>query len=129
MYLPHKVDMGIYLLNYITMLKYNMRGGIRRVQEFLTVNNNLNQIVNGINDALITVGDSCKSEYDTIQTCIRKSRRVHIDETGFHVDGKRFWLWALRSAEDDILVVITDLRARGEVKETMCEDFQWPCDR
>lgn len=29
--LSQKVDMGIYLLNYITMLKYNFRAPIRKV--------------------------------------------------------------------------------------------------
>ena len=55
-------DMDIYLLNYITMLKYNLRGPIRKVQEFLGANNDLDLSVKGINDALLRVGDACKSE-------------------------------------------------------------------
>ena len=51
---PQKGDMGIYLLNYITMLKYNLRGPIRRVQEFLIANNDLDLGIMGINDALMT---------------------------------------------------------------------------
>ena len=84
--------MGVYLLNYITMLKYNLRGVIRRVQEFLITNNNLNLSVKGINDALLRVGDACKSEYTAIRDRIRRSKWVHIDERGFHVEGKKFWL-------------------------------------
>ena len=52
---PQTGDMGIYLLNYITMLKYNLRGVIRRVQEFLVTNNSLNLSVKGINDAVLRV--------------------------------------------------------------------------
>ena len=124
--LPQKGDMGIYLLNYITMLKYNLRGPIRRVQEFLITNNNLDLSIKGINDALLRVGDACKSEYTAIRDRIRKSKWVHIDETGFHVDGKKYWLWSFRSAENDTLVVITDSRGRDVVKETMGEDFHGP---
>lgn len=124
--LPQKGDMGIYLLNYITMLKYNMRGVIRRVQEFLITNNDLDLSVKGINDALLRVGDACRSEYARIQDRIRKSKWVHIDETGFHVDGKKYWLWAFRSAENDVLVVITDSRGRDVVKETLGEYFHGP---
>ena len=123
---PQTGDMGIYLLNYITMLKYNLRGVIRRVQEFLVTNNNLNLSVKGINDALLRVGDACRNEYTAIQDRIRRSKWVHIDETGIHVDGKKYWLWSFRSAENDILVVIIDSRGRDVVKETMGEDFHGP---
>ncbi|MHB8361943.1 MAG: IS66 family transposase [Thermoplasmataceae archaeon] len=123
---PQTGDMGIYLLNYITMLKYNLRGVIRRIQEFLKTNNNLDLSVKGINDALLRVGDTCKSEYLAIRDRIRKSKWVHIDETGFHVEGKKFWLWAFRSAENDVLIIIVDSRGRDVVKEAMGEDFHGP---
>ena len=123
---PHTGDMGIYLLNYITMLKYNLRGPIRRVQEFLKINNDLDLSVKGINDALIRVGDACKSEYTAIQNRIRRSKWVHIDETGFHVNGKKFWLWAFRSAEKDVLITVVDSRGRDVVKDTLGEDFNSP---
>ena len=71
---PRTGDMGIYLLNYITMLKYNLRGPIRRVQEFISTNNDLDLSVKGINNALLRVGDSCRNEYSQIQERIRKSK-------------------------------------------------------
>ena len=124
--MPQKGDMGVYLLNYITMLKYNLRGVTRRVQEFLIVNNNLDLSIKGINDALLRVGDASRKEYDAIRERISHSKWVHIDETGFHVEGKKFWLWSFRSAENDILVVITDSRGRDVVKETMGDNFHGP---
>ncbi len=124
--LPQKGDIGIYLLNYITMLKYNLRGLIRRVQELLIANNNLDLSTKGINDALLRVGDASRKEYDAIRNRVSHSRWVHIDETGFHVEGQKSWLWAFRSAENDILVVITDSRGRDVVKETMGDDFHGP---
>jgi transposase len=123
---PQTGDMGIYLLNYITMLKYNLRGVIRKVQEFLLRNNDLKLSVKGINDALLRVGDACRNEYTAIQERIRKSKWVHIDETGFHVEGNKYWLWAFRSAENDILVVIEDSRGRNVVRDTLGEDFHSP---
>lgn len=123
---PQTGDMGIYLLNYVTMLKYNLRGVVRRVQEFLKANDDLNLSVKGINDALLRVGDACKSEYNAIQDRIRRSKWVHMDETGFHVNGKKYWLWAFRSAENDVLIVIVDSRGRDVVKDTLGEDFHSP---
>ncbi|EQD75760.1 transposase IS66, partial [mine drainage metagenome] len=119
-------DMSIYLLNYIMMLKYNLKGVIRKVQEFLRINNDLDLSVKGINNALLRVGDACRNEYIAIHDRIRRSKWVHIDETGFHVEGKKFWLWAFRSAENDVLVVITDSRGRNVVRDTMGEDFHSP---
>ena len=124
--LPQKGDMGIYLLNYITMLKYNLRGVIRRVQEFLIVNNDLDISTKGINDALLRVGDASRKEYEAIRDRIGHSKWVHIDETGFHVEGEKFWLWTFRSAENDVLVVIIDSRGRDVVRDTMGEDFHGP---
>jgi transposase len=123
---PQTGDMGIYLLNYVTMLKYNLRGPIRRVQEFLLANNDLDLSVKGINDALLRVGDSCRNEYIAIQNRIRRSKWVHIDETGFHVEGKKYWLWAFRSAENDVLIIMVDSRGRDVVRETLGEDFHSP---
>ena len=59
---PQTGDMGIYLLNYITMLKYNLRGVTQKVQEFLSANNDLDLSINEISDALLRVGDACRSE-------------------------------------------------------------------
>jgi hypothetical protein len=74
------------------------------------MNNNLYLIARGINDALLRVSEPCKSEYASIQGRFRKSKWVYIDETGFHFDGNKYWVWFLRSADSDILVVITDSR-------------------
>ncbi len=63
----------------------------------------------------LRVGDTCKSEYAAIQNQIRKSKWVHIDETSFHVNEKKYWLWSFRSAENDTLIVISDSRGRGVV--------------
>lgn len=72
-----------------------------------------------INDALIKVGDDCKSEYIAIQNRARRSKWVHINETGFNVNGKKFWLWAFRSAENDVLMTVVDSRERYVVKDTL----------
>ena len=56
--MPQKGGMGVYLL------KYNLPSVIRRVQEFLKVYNNLDLSIKGIYDALIRVGEACRSEYE-----------------------------------------------------------------
>ncbi|EQD54935.1 transposase IS66, partial [mine drainage metagenome] len=117
--------MGIYLLNYITMLKYNLRGPMRRVQEFLLNNNELDLSVKGINNALLRVGDACRNEYNAMRNRIRRSKWVHIDETGFHVNGKKYWLWAFRSAENDILIVNSGFKGQECCQGCNGRSFPW----
>lgn len=53
---PQTNRMGIYLLNYIIMLRYSLIGPIRKTQEFLETNNDLDLSMKGINFALLMVG-------------------------------------------------------------------------
>jgi transposase len=123
---PQKGTLGIYMLVYITMLKYHLRGVIRKIQDFLITNNSFSISPMGINDALLRVGGACKSEYDATMERIRHAKWVHIDETGMRVNGDKWWLWIFRSNENDVLVVITDSRGRNVVREVMGDDFRGP---
>ena len=87
---PQIDHMGIYLLNYITMLKSNLRGPIGKVYEFLNIKKDLDLSVKGINDALNRVGDAYHSEYLAIRDRVRISKWFRIDKAGFHVEGKKF---------------------------------------
>ena len=42
------------------------------------------------------------------------------------MNGDKYWLWAFRSSENDVLVVIADSRGRNVVMETLGEDFHSP---
>ena len=42
------------------------------------------------------------------------------------MEGKKFWLWAFRSAKNDVLIIIVDSRGRDVVKKAMGEDFHGP---
>ena len=63
---------------------------------------------------------------NTIQNRIRRSKWVHIDETGFRVEEKKYWLLAFRSAENDVLIIKADSRESNVVKEAMGENFHGP---
>lgn len=71
---PQKGTLGIHMLACITMLKYHLRGPIRKIQEFLAVNNNFSISTMGINNALLRVGDACRSEYDAAMERIRNAK-------------------------------------------------------
>jgi transposase len=123
---PQKGNFGIYLLVYITMLKYHLRGVLRKIQDFLLYEDNFEISVKGINDALLRVWDACKSEYDLKVEKVRNAKWRYIDETGLKVNGQKWWLWIFRTNDDETLVVIRKSRGRKVLDEILWKDPPGP---
>lgn len=123
---PQTGNFGIYLLVYITMLKFHLRGVIRKIQDFLLYCHSFEISPMGINNVLLRVGSACKSRYEETIKKIRKAKWVHIDETGMKVNGEKWWLWIFRSSEEDALVVIRKSRGCKVVHEILGKDFEGP---
>ena len=68
---PRVGNFGPKLLVYITMLKYHMRGPLRRVQEFMWYQNDFEVSPKGIMDMLLRVGDACKANYERLIEKVR----------------------------------------------------------
>ena len=107
---PIEGRFGPYLLVYMTMLKYQLRGTLRKIEEYLDNHDDFQISPKGILDSINRVGQSCRKEYDQLVQKIRSAKWLHIDETGIHVNGDKWWLWAFRTDEDDVLIVIEDSR-------------------
>jgi len=63
-----------------------------------------------------------RGEYDQLQARIRAADVVHVDETGFMIDGHQAWLWTFRTA-DATLFALRASRGRAVVAEILGEDF------
>jgi transposase len=120
---PQKGIFGVNLLTYITVLKYHLRGVIRRIQDFLRHLCGFDISVKGIHDVLLRVGNACKNEYDRLVHRIRLARWRHTDETGIPVNGENWWLWNFRTDTDESLVVIRKSRGREVLQEILGEDY------
>ncbi len=120
---PQVGNLGIYLLVYITMLKFHLRGVIRKVQDFLHHYNSFDLSIMGINNGLLRVGNACKSDYDRLIQKIRTAGWNHIDETSVKVNGDKFWLWIFRTPDGDVLVVIRDSRGSDVPKEILGNEY------
>jgi len=120
---PKEGGFGVSLLTYITMLKYDLRGVLRRIQDFLRYLCGFDISVKGIHDVLLRVGTACKREYDRLVHRVRLARWRHTDETGVPVNGKNWWLWMFRTDRDESLVVIRDSRGQDVLKEILGEDY------
>lgn len=123
---PQVGNFGIYLLIYATMLKFHLRGVLRKIQDFLLFENNFEISPKGILDILLRVGDVCKMEYDKSILKIRNAEWIHIDETGIKINGDPHWLWIFRTNDDEILVVIRKSRGRKVLNEILGESWDRP---
>lgn len=123
---PQVGNFGIYLLIYTTMLKFHLRGVLRKIQDYLKYAHDFDISVKGIHDILLRVGDVCKVGYEKNLKKVRNSKWVHIDETGIKINDEKWWLWIFRSAEGDVLVVIRKSRGKKVVEEILGEDWDKP---
>ena len=123
---PQKGNFGIYLLVYVTMLKFHLRGVLRKIQDFLFFENNFEISTKGVHDILLRVGDACKISYEKNIERILNAVWVHIDETGIKINGRKYWLWIFRTNTNDVLVVIRKSRGGKVPDEILGEDWNKP---
>lgn len=123
---PQKGNFGIFLLVYIIMLKFHLRGVLRKIQDFLLYDNDFEISTKGIHDILLRVGDICKINYEKSIEKIRNAAWVHIDETGIKINGKKYWLWIFRTNDNEILVVIHKSRGTKVLDEILGSDWNKP---
>jgi len=116
---PKKGDFGIFILVYIVMLKFFLRGVIRKIQDFVLRYNDLEISPKGIHDILLRVGEACKKDYEDKIQKIRRAKWRYIDETGIKVLGIQFWLWIFRTDTNEVLVVIRKSRGKNVLEEIL----------
>jgi len=114
---PQSGVFGVNLLTHITMLKFHLRGVLRRIQSHLHHLCGFDISVKGIHDVLLRVGEACKNEYFRLLQRVKAARWRYTDETGIHVNGEKWWLWNFRTDTDESLVVIRKSRGRKVLKE------------
>ena len=115
---PREGRFGVNLLVYVTMLKFMLRGVLRRICGFARHVNGFDITPKGVHDMLMRVGGACQSEYQRTLERVRAARWKYVDETGFKVNGKKWWLWIFRTTRD-VLVVIRPSRSRKVLEEIL----------
>ena len=120
---PMVGGLGIHLMTKITLLRFQLRGVLRRIQEFLWCHWSFGLSATGVNDVLLRVGNAFQSRYEQLLWKIRNARFIYVDETGVRVLGENWWLWVFRTDTDDVLVVIRKSRGRDVLMEILGENF------
>ena len=114
---PQNGVFGVNLLTYITRLKFHLRGVLRRIQSYLHHLCSFSISTAGIHNVLLRVGDACKNEYLHLLQQVKTARWRYTDETGFHVNGKKWWLWNFRTDTNVSLAVLRKSRGSKVLRE------------
>jgi len=114
---PKKGRFGVDLLVYLIMLKFSLRGVLRRIKEFASHLNAFDITPKGIQDAILRVGEACKTTYSANIDKVRAATWNYMDETGIRVLGKNYWLWTFRTPDGEVVVVIRPSRGQNVLRE------------
>ncbi len=115
---PQEGRFGINLLVYVTMLKFMLRGVLRKICGFTKHVNGFDITPKGVQDMLLRVGGACEKEYQRTLQRVRAAPWKYVDETSMKVNGERWWLWIFRTTED-VLVVIRPSRSGDVLREIL----------
>lgn len=120
---PQKGRFGVNLLVYLIMLKFSLRGVLRRIKDFAFHLNAFDITPKGIQDAILRVGEACKTAYSANIDKVRAATWNYMDETGIRVLGKNYWLWTFRTPNDEVVVVIRPSRGQDVLREIFGGDI------
>ena len=114
--------LGANVLIQAAILKYHHCLPYRKICELFQELAGLTVSPGGISQALARISQWLGVEKEQLLETIRGSPQVHVDETGWRLDGKKSWLWTLVN-ERFAYYYIDRSRGRKVLKELLGEDF------
>ena len=114
--------LGANVLIQAAILKYHHCLPYRKLRELFQEMAGLTISPGGISQALARISRWLGVEKAVLLEAIRGSPQVHVDETGWRLDGQRSWVWAFVNQR---LAYYQVERSRGRkvIKETLGEEF------
>ena len=119
---PAEGGFGVTVQAQATLARYEYRLPYRKVADRFNQLFDLDLSAASAWHATERVAHAGRQEYDAIRDRIRQADVVHIDETGFNMDGQQWWLWTFR-AGDDILFAFRESRGSSVIKEILGTEF------
>ena len=119
---PLKGKFGINLMILILMMKFVLRGALRKTTSFLQWGFAFAITPASVNAIVRRVAEAANSDYDAMKIRVRNSRIVYSDATSFSVLGVNFWLWIFRT-DKDILLVIRKGKGRKVIREILGKNY------
>ena len=120
--IPLKGKFGINLMILILMMKFVLRGALRKTASFLQWGFAFVITPASVNAIVKRVAEAAHSDYEAMKVRVKNSEIVYSDSTSFSVLGVNFWLWIFRT-NTDILLVIRRGKGRKVIKEILGKNY------
>jgi transposase len=114
--------LGANVLIQAAILKYHHCLPYRKIRELFQELAGLKVSPGGISQALARISQWLGIEKAVLLEAIRGSPQVHVDETGWRLDGKKSWVWALANKQLAYYHVDRS-RSRKVLKKLLGPDF------
>ena len=115
---PLQGKFGINLMVLVIFLKFIVRGVLRKTSRFLEASFALKLAPASVQAIIERAAKAGEKEYDSLKQKIREAKLLYIDETGFSVLGKNWWVWVFRT-DADLLFVIRNSRGNNVLEEIL----------
>jgi hypothetical protein len=120
--IPKQGRFGINLMVLTIMLRFIVRGVMRKTASFLDTSFAIKFAPASVQAIISRAAQAGNAEYEILKMRIRASLRLHIDETSFSVLGQNWGVWIFRS-ETDQLIVIRHSRGNNVLEEILGHDY------
>ena len=120
--IPRQGRFGINLMVLTIMLRFIVRGVMRKTASFLDASFAVKLAPASVQAIISRAAQAGNAEYDILKMRIRASQRLHIDETSFSVLGQKWWVWIFRS-DTDKLIVIRHSRGNNVLEEILGKNY------
>lgn len=120
--IPKEGMIGPNLQSLIIELKHNFAGSYGRISNFLEDISKNTFSPQGLKDSVFRVGKNLEPSYLELEKEIRNSKVVGSDETGWSVNGEKYFLWLLCSL-NIVLVAIEKSRGRKVLTRILGNEF------
>lgn len=118
-----KFRLGMNFCNYVCERKFCYRMPFNLIQKDLLENFGLRVSQATLVNAIRAVSNLLGNKYENYKQFLRDGKFVHIDETGWRVNGTNLWLWKFMS-ENTIVTVINWRRSHVVPQDVMGNDYK-----
>lgn len=119
---PLEGSFGVKLMVVVVMIKFLLRGVLRKTASFLETSHSFTITPSALNEIIFRVANAAEKDYENMKIRIRNSIKVYVDETSFSVLGRNQWLWVFRT-ENEILYVLRPSRGSNVLEEILGKEY------
>ena len=115
--------LGMNFCNYVCERKFGYRMTYNLIQKDLLENFGLKVSQGTLVNAVHAVSNLLGKKYELYKTLLREGKFVHIDETGWRVNGTNLWLWKFKS-KNAVVTVINWRRSHVIPEDVLGKDYK-----